>query len=108
MVSHGRYYDFGLVNQIQYTVVDIHCPLFYDMIFNDMEYDYVSYRNYHGDTEIPAELQELIGADYIRRSAGPLSDDWFICWDGRIVDLYANWPLTEEEIHILVDMLKPQ
>ena len=108
LVSHGRYYDFGLVNQIQYTVVDIHCPLFYDMIFNDMELDYVSYRNYHGDTEIPAELMELIGADYIRRSTGLLSDDWFICWDGRIVDLYANWPLTEEEILVLVDMLKPQ
>lgn len=108
LVSHGRYYDFGLVNQIQYTVVDIHCPLVYDMICNDMEYDFLCYRNYHGDTEISDELQELIGADYIRRSAGPLSDDWFICWDGRILDLYANWPLTEEQIGILVTMLKPQ
>ena len=108
LVSHGRYFDFGLVNQIQYTMVDIHCPLFYDMIFNDIEYDFLCYRRYHGDTEISAELRELIGADYIRRSAGPLSDDWFICWEDRIVCIYINWPLTEEQIAILAQTLKPQ
>lgn len=108
LVSHGRYYDFGGKDQIQYTLVDIHCPLFYDMILNDMEQDYIRTRDYQGNTIISDELRELIGADYLRRSTSPLgSDRWFICWDDRILDLYADWVLTEEQIVTLAALLKP-
>ena len=109
LVSHGRYYDFGLLNQIQYTLVDVHCPLFYDMILNNMEQNYLRFRPYQADAVIPDELRELIGADYIRRSTSHLYEDrWFICWDDRILDIYANWGLTDEQLETLVELLKPR
>lgn len=107
IISHGRYYDFGLVNQIQYTLVDVHCPLFYDMILNDMELDYIRFRDFQGDTPLTGELRESIGAHYIRRSQSSLTDRWFICWDDRIVDLYANWVLTDEQVAAFIDHMKP-
>lgn len=107
LVSHGRYYDFGLVNEIQYTLVDIHCPLFYDMILNDMEQDYIRSRSDQGDAILSDELRESIGADYLRRTTGLSYDRWFICWDDRILDLYADWVLTEDQIAMVVELLKP-
>lgn len=108
LVSHGRYYDFGGTDQIQYTLVDIHCPLFYDMILNNMEQTYIKTRDFQGDAILSDELRELIGADYVRRSTSFLAtDDWFICWDDRIVRLYADWVLTEDQIATLVEILKP-
>ena len=109
LVSHGRYYDFGLLNQIQYTLVDVHCPLFYDMILNNMEQNYLRFRPYQADAVIPDELRELIGADYIRRSTSYLYEDrWFICWDERILDIYADWVLTDEQVAALAAILKPR
>ena len=109
LVSNGRYYDFGGSNEIQYTLVDVHCPLFYDMILNDMEQDYLRFRPFQADTDIPDELRTLISADYIRRSTSYLYEDrWFICWDGRILDIYANWVLTDEQVAALAAILKPR
>jgi hypothetical protein len=108
LVSHGRYYDFGGSNEIQYTLVDVHCPLFYDMILNDMEQDYLRFRPFQADADIPDALRELVGADYIRRSTSHLYEDrWFICWDERILDIYADWVLTDEQVTQLVQILKP-
>lgn len=109
LVSHGRYYDFGANNEIQYTLVDVHCPLFYDMILNNMEQNYLRFRPYQADAVIPDELRELIGADYVRRSTSYLYEDrWFICWDDRILDIYANWVLTDEQLETLVALLNPR
>ena len=109
LVSHGRYYDFGGSNEIQYTLVDVHCPLFYDIILNDMEQDYLRFRPYQADADIPDELRELVGADYIRRSTSYLYEDcWFICWDDRILDIYADWVLTDEQVAALAAILKPR
>lgn len=107
LVSYGRYYDFGEESEIQYTLVDIHCPLFYDMILNNMEQDYIRYRDYQADAILTDELRALIGADYLRRTTGSGNDNWFICWDDRILDLYADWILTDEQVVMLVDILKP-
>ena len=108
LVSHGRYYHFGVKDEIQYTLVDIHCPLFYDMILNDMEQDYIRTRDYQGDAILSDAQRVMIGADYLRRSTSPLgSDRWFICWENRILDLYADWVLTEDQIATLVELLKP-
>lgn len=107
LVSHGWYYDFGLVNEIQYTLADVHCPLFYDMIRNDFEQDFVGLRDYVGSTPVSDELRELIGADYIHRSTGTLNDHWMICWEDRILCLYANWPLTDQQLAIIAAQLRP-
>lgn len=107
LVSYGRYYDFGPVNQIQYTLVDIHCPLFYDMILNDEEQDFIQSREYLGYTEISDELRELIGAEYLRRSTSILNDRWFICWEDRILFLYADFSLTDDQVATMVEVLKP-
>jgi hypothetical protein len=58
--------------------------------------------------DIPDALRELVGADYIRRSTSYLYEDrWFICWDDRILDIYADWVLTDEQVAQLVQILKP-
>ncbi len=109
LVSYGRYYDFGEIDEIQYTLVDIHCPLFYDMILNDMEQDYIRSRSYWGDAILSDELRELIGADYVRRTTSQILDDrWFICWEDRILLLYADWALTDDQIATMVEILKPE
>ena len=107
LVSHGRYYDFGAENQIQYTLVDIHCPLVYDLILNDLELDYIKFRCYQGDAILSDALRETIGAEYLRRSTGQGQDDWFICWEDRILMLYADWELTDAQIMLLCDLLRP-
>ena len=107
LVSHGQYYDFGKDNEIQYTLVDIHCPLFYDMILNEQERYFMMNRHYQGDAVISEELRDLIGAQYLRRTSTFLEDRWLICWEDRILYLYANWPLTVEQVTIVAQRLAP-
>ena len=107
LLSHGRYYDFGAANEIQYTIVDVKCPLFYDMILNEQEQDFVRSRFYLGDADLTNELQEILGTSYLRRTYGLENDLLLLCWDDRIVYLYADWILTEEQLAVLADILKP-
>ena len=107
LVSHGRYYDFGAVNQIQYTLVDVHCPLFYDMILNDLEQGFLQSRFYAGDAVLSEGLRESIGADYLRRTYGFTNDLLLLCWDERIVFFYANWILTDDQLTAAAAALKP-
>lgn len=106
LLSHGRYYDFGAANEIQYTIVDVKCPLFYDMILNEQEQDIIRYSRY---SMLPgvAEFAEIFDAEYARHATSNIGDRWLICWEDRIVDFYANWQLTEEQLAVLADILKP-
>lgn len=107
LASHGRYYDFGSEKQIQYTLVDVHCPLFYDMLLNEQEQNFIDNRHYQGDTFISDELRTLIGADYLRRTATSSEDRWLICWEERILYLYASWPLSDEQAAAMIEVIKP-
>ena len=106
LLSHGRYYDFGTANEIQYTIVDVKCPLFYDMILNEQEQDIIRLSRY---SMLPgvAEFAEIFDAEYARHATSKTGDRWLICWEDRIVDFYADWILTEEQLAVLADILKP-
>ena len=106
LLSHGRYYDFGTANEIQYTIVDVKCPLFYDMILNEQEQDIIRLSRY---SVLPgvAEFAEIFDAEYARHATSNTGDRWLICWEDRIVDFYADWILTEEQLAVLADILKP-
>ena len=56
---------------------------------------------------IEEELRDQFDAEYVRHSMNATGDRWLICWDSRIVNLRASWELTEEQIDIIVEQLKP-
>ena len=106
LLSHGRYYDFGAANEIQYTIVDVHCPLFYDMVLNEQEQHVIRYSHYSAMPEV-AELAAIFDAEYARRAVTNMGDRLLICWDERIVFFYADWILTEDQLATIADILKP-
>ena len=107
LCAYGRYWDtFGDEVRLSYTIVDVKCPLFYDALLNEQEQQLQVYSHYGIDAEV-AELAERFGAEYARHAGSTLGDRWLICWDSRIVYLKASWELTEEQLDILADTLKP-
>ena len=106
--SYGRYWDSGEDDvRIAYTIVDVKCPLFYDMLLNEQEQQFMQSSMY-SYLPIEGELRDQFEAEYVRHSRNNTGDRWLICWDDRIVNLRASWELTEEEIDIIVDQLMPK
>lgn len=106
LAAYGRYWDQAGEERISYTIVDIKCPLFYDMIQAEQEQQFLQSISYLTDGEVAVHA-EAFGAEYARHAQNELRDRWHICWDDRIVSLTATWPLTEEQIAIVAEMLKP-
>ena len=92
--------------RIAYTIVDVKCPLFYDMLLNEQEQQFMQ-SSLYSYLPIEGELRDQFGAEYVRHSMNNTGDRWLICWDDRIVSLRASWELTEEQIDIIVEQLKP-
>lgn len=107
LVSYARCWDEGSEERISYTIVDIHCPLFYDMILNEQEQSFRQIAGWLPDATITYGNRDLFDAEYIRRCISGGYDRWFICWDDRVVSLKTSWELTEEQLALLVDALKP-
>ena len=107
LAGYQRCWDQGGEERIAYTIVDIPCSLFYEMILNEQERSYLEAAGWLADDTITYEQREEFGADYIRRSTSKTYDRWFICWDDRIVTLRASWALTGEQIAIVAQALKP-
>ena len=108
LCSYGRYWDTGADDvRIAYTIVDVKCPLFYDMLLNEQEQQFLmGAGGYVADPEVAAHA-ELLEAEYARHAMNGLGDRWFICWDDRIVHLRASWDLTNEQLQIIKDSLMP-
>lgn len=106
--SYGRYWDTGADGtRLSYTIVDVKCPLFYDILQKEQEELFLGAVNHLADREA-AEYAALFNADYVRHSYHLTYDRWLICWDSRIVNLRASWELTREQIAALAEILKPQ
>lgn len=105
--SYGAYWDTGSEDWLRYTIVDVKCPLFYDMLLNEQEDSFKIAAHYSVESEV-AEYAALFGAEYVRHAPSTLGDRWFICWDSRIVTLKASWELTEDQLATLAELLKPQ
>ena len=105
--SYGRYWDSGEDDvRITYTIVDVKCPLFYDMLLNEQEQQFMQSSMY-SYLPIEEELRDQFDAEYVRHSRNNTGDRWLICWDSRIVSLRASWELTEEQLNMITELLKP-
>ena len=105
--SYGRYWDTEEDDpRLSYTIVDVKCPLFYDMLLNEQEQQFMQSSMY-SYLPIEEELRDQFDAESVRHSRNNTGDRWLICWDTRIVNLRASWELTEEQIDIIVEQLKP-
>ena len=107
LLTYTYYFDSGEEESISCTLADVHCPLFYDLILNEQEQDYLNPSFYNGDEIRSAELRETFGAEYARRTIGSDFDRLFICWEDRILFLHATWPMTDEQIATTAELLKP-
>lgn len=109
--SYGRYYHDSTAEDsrlnLSYTILDVKCPLIYEMCCNDLEQQFETSASFYFDGSIKTNVGHLWDAEYAVRSSGDFGDRWFICWDSRIVILRAGWPLSEEEITAAAAILKP-
>ena len=107
LCSYGRYWDTGADDvRITYTIVDVKCPLFYDMLQGEQELQFMQSSMY-SYLPIEGELRDQFEAEYVRHSRNNTGDRWLICWDSRIVSLRASWELTEEQLQTIRDSLMP-
>ena len=107
LCSYGRYWDTGADDvRIAYTIVDVKCPLFYDMLLNEQEQQFMQ-SSMNTYLPIDGELRAQFDAEYVRHSQNSTGDRWFICWEDRIVHLRAGWELTNEQLQIIKDCLMP-
>ena len=107
LCAYGRYWDTVDDDvRISYTIVDVKCPLFYDMLLNEQEQQFMQ-SSLYSYLPIDGELRDQFGAEYVRHSVNNTGDRWLICWDTRIVYLKAGWELTEEQLATVVEVLKP-
>ena len=105
--AYARYWD-GDTDEIRlsYTIVDVKCPLFYDMLLNEQEQEFMQ-SSLYSYLPIDGALRDQFDAEYVRHAANNMGDYWLICWDTRIVRLRSSLMLTEEQIATIVDALKP-
>lgn len=107
LCSYGRYWDTGADDvRITYTIVDVKCPLFYNMLLNEQEQQFMQSSMY-SYLPIEGELRDQFEAEYVRHSRNNTGDRWLICWDTRIVSLRASWELTGEQLQTIRDSLMP-
>lgn len=107
LCAYGRYWDTGENDvRITYTIVDVKCPLFYNMLLNEQEQQFMQSSMY-SYLPIEGELRDQFEAEYVRHSRNNTGDRWLICWDDRIVNLRASWELTGEQLQTIRDSLMP-
>lgn len=92
---------------IHYTILDTDVGFIYEMCCNQLEQEFMRSAEILADGSIQTNQGSLWGAEYARRAPDDSSDLWFICWEDRIVSLRASWTLTEEQIAVAAEILKP-
>lgn len=97
--------DSGLT--LSYTIVDTDFGFAYDLCLHDMEQDFMASADFWSNGIISTNQGSLWDAEYVRQAPGDFNDRWFICWEGRIVNLRTSWPLTEAQIAVIAEALKP-
>ena len=107
LCAYGRYWDIvGDDVRLSYTIVDVKCPVFYDMLLNEQEQQFMQ-SSLYSYLPIDGELRQQFDAEYVRHSANNTGDRWLICWEDRIVYLKASWMLTDAQLDTIINVLKP-
>lgn len=107
LAGYQRCWDQGMEDRINYTIVDIRCPLFYNAILNEQDYNFMQGGGWLPEEAVPMELRHMFGAEYIRHCITNTYDRWLISWDDRIVVLKASWQLSEEQLVTVAEALMP-
>ena len=68
--------------RLNYTIVDVKCPLFYDMLLNEQEQTLLRAVGFVADGTMIPGLAEQFDAEYARHAPDTLGDRWLICSDG--------------------------
>ena len=105
LAAYGRYWDDAGEERLSYTIVDIRCPWFYDMIQAEQERNFQLNAHYQGIDD--RNLGHLWGAEYARRAPGEEYDLWLICWDSRVVTLKTTWLMTDAQLAQAASLLQP-
>lgn len=110
-VRYGRYVDTVSAGsgspRIQYTIVDVSWDMFYDACLHEQEQLFMRSAQYQPDETTILYQMELWDAHYARHISNGDSNRWLICWEDRIVTLYTNWDLTQEQIEHIKEILMP-
>jgi hypothetical protein len=92
--------------RLSYTIVDVKCPVFYDMLLNEQEQQFMQ-SSLYSYLPIDGEQRQQFDAEYVRHCANNTGDRWLICWEDRIVYLKASWMLTDAQLDTITNILKP-
>lgn len=106
LVAYRRFSDESADARISCTIVDVKYPMFYDMIQAEQEERFLMSVRYQTDSEA-AGYAQLLDAEYVRHAFSGQHDYWLICWEDRVVNLSASWPLTQEQIITAASKLNP-
>ena len=111
IASYGRYRDQqeGIESDLSlsYTIIDTEFDFAWELCLNYQEQQLLQSAYTLSNGIISLNQGDLWGAEYARRAPGDYNDRWLICWEDRIVSLRASWPLTDEQIAIAAELLRP-
>lgn len=111
ILSQTRYWDRQEVYEdglsLSYTVIDTDFDFAWELCLNYQEQQLLQSAYMLSNGIIDLNQADLWGAEYARRAPGDYNDRWLICWEDRIVSLRTSWPLTDEQIAIAAELLRP-
>lgn len=111
IASYTRYWDQQEGTErdltLSYTIIDTKLDFAWELCLNEQEQQFLQSASYLSNGVISLNQGELWDAEYARHAPGDYNDRWLICWEGRIVSLKATWPMTDEQIAIAAELLKP-
>ena len=104
------------VRSLDYDLLEVRFQPVYDICLNELYHRYDHYgdhsENYDEDTPFyvyePAD-PACWGAKQVRqlRAYGELKPTYLVCWDKVILEFRADWPISEHEILLAAEHLKP-
>lgn len=88
---------------LSYEVVTVRAPFLYDWCLSEYLEEYEKYpdREYRPEDPYPWNAQ----AAYRLWWDGEADDRWLLCWEDRIVELNADWVLTDQQKEITAERL---
>ncbi len=98
------------IKEFQYKIVDVKIPFFYEVALNDFierfhyEQDVdIEFRRVYKEVSIPEFCANKVYQ--LHRGDEPIGNDFIVCYDDKIVDVYFDFDVTKDEIARLSEKL---